>query len=125
MFGNNPYAQGGWFNPANPQAVNQPSLWSSILGALPTIPTPPPTDSGVLSLEFTRCHPSILHASIIGPTGQVFLKLITGEHQTQFKKIDGQLVAYIDWSQRPTVSLAGHFNTMPISDWLVISPDRR
>ncbi|CAA7266887.1 unnamed protein product [Cyclocybe aegerita] len=131
MYGNNPYAQGGWFNPENPHSINAPS-WSvpairqpSILGALPRIAG---GENSQLTFRLAPIHPDIFNCSLIGPSGHTILTVSSEFTEmgayTHFRK-DGAILATIDWCQKPTVVIHGIVNKQPISQWLSLSADRK
>jgi hypothetical protein len=135
MYTNNPYAQGGWYNPANPATINlersgnssetQPSL----LGALP-YPYPDlnkPTQH--LLFQFTYSNASILNCTVYGPSSRKYVSIVTDlnklPHVTVFKRYDEEVLAVIEWRQKPTVQITGILPPQHISGWIPLSQDQR
>lgn len=129
MYTNNPYAQGGWYNPENPMSINprvSASYVPSVFGALPVL------DSGTgersLTFQLVPNEPDILNCSIFAPNGNPYIE-ITSDYSsapcTYFRKRDGTVLAYIEWSQRPMVCIPGILDKVPVSRWLALSADKR
>jgi hypothetical protein len=126
-FNMNPYAQGGWYNPQNPQSINSTrEATSSIFGALP-YPTSEATVPTVISFQYVVLNPNVLNCMITGPTSIPFMNVATQGPTTVFRKADGRVLASIDWSNPsfPCVEILSLLSRRPISEWLRLSQDRR
>ncbi|KAG6851622.1 hypothetical protein C0991_007497 [Blastosporella zonata] len=132
MFTNNPYAQGGWYNPANPLSINNGTWGSqsppipSIYGALPHATTPsPPT---IITFHFVSLRPNVLNSIIIGPESQKYFDVITNSPNvgasTVFKKA-GQPFAMIEWTSQPMVDVYGIVPLQAAGGWMELSHDQR
>ncbi|EDR00903.1 uncharacterized protein LACBIDRAFT_333766 [Laccaria bicolor S238N-H82] len=121
---NNPYAQGGWYNPQNPHSINsQPWLHYShpaTYGVLPSVETTPPTK---LSFEFSPTHPNILNSSVTGPGSQTYLSAMSVQYSTIVTKSNGDPVARIEWHTHPWVEVPGVVDRQLVSQWLPLSAD--
>ncbi|PPQ64147.1 hypothetical protein CVT24_008777 [Panaeolus cyanescens] len=134
MYNNNPYAQGGWYNPENPLSIN-PAPWNlpptsqpSVLGALPTLGSSS-SDQRVLTFRMTPASPDVLNASVLGPKGQTVCVISTDYNaapiRTIFQKADGALMGYIEWSSHgSTVTITGGVHKKPAGQWLPLSADK-
>ncbi|KAF7335221.1 hypothetical protein MSAN_02355400 [Mycena sanguinolenta] len=121
----NPYAQGGWKNSANPNALD----WSSnvpprpsLLGALPFFsPASPPT---LLSFTFASFNPSILNSTVTGPQSRLYFRITTDSPTapcTAFFDATGNAVAIIEWRDQPVVEIRGILSKRRTSQWLALS----
>lgn len=133
MFTNNPYAQGGWSNPANPHSINNGTWGSqsppqpSVYGALPhAVAATPPT---TITFHFVAFSPSILNCSVVGPQGRKYYSISTSSPNvgasTLFYDPEGQNAAVIEWHQQPTVEVHGAVAKQMTSQWIGLSADRR
>ncbi|KAH9481711.1 hypothetical protein JR316_0006238 [Psilocybe cubensis] len=129
MFTNNPYAQGGWYNPENPMSINtrvSASYVPSVFGSLPVLESG--TGERSLTFQLIPNKPDILNSSIMAPTGNPCIQITSNYNSapcTYFRKCDGTVLAYIEWSNRPMVCIPGILEKVYVSRWLVLSPDRR
>ncbi|KAJ6465389.1 hypothetical protein C8R45DRAFT_839975 [Mycena sanguinolenta] len=121
----NPYAQGGWKNAANPNALD----WSnnvppqpSLLGALPfSSPASPPI---LLSFAFASFNPDILNSTVTGPQSRLYFRITTDSPpapRTAFFDYAGNPIAIIEWLEQPTVEIRGTLSKRPTSQWLALS----
>ena len=121
---NNPYAQGGWYNPQNPHSINtQPWLHYSdpaTYGVLPSVETTAPTE---LTFEFSPTHPDILNCSITGPGSQTYLSAMSVQYSTIITKRNGDPVARIEWNAHPWVEIPNVVERQLVSEWLPLSSD--
>ncbi|KAF4613680.1 hypothetical protein D9613_007852 [Agrocybe pediades] len=135
MYGNNPYAQGGWPNPQNPQSINGPS-WStppirqpSIFGALPMLDGSSQGQPKLLTFRLESQYQDILNCSLYGPTGKPYIEIFTdissSPAYTYFRKADGTTLAVLEWCQQSTVTISGILSKRPLSQWLPLTPDKR
>lgn len=133
MYTNNPYAQGGWYNPANPQSINTErsgntrNVQPSILGALPyPFPT---TASQHLVFHYTYSTTSILNCSVYGPASKKYIEVVTdlnrAPHVTTLRKYDGDVLAVIEWQQKPVVEIVGLLPRQYVARWMPLSPNQR
>lgn len=132
MYTNNPYALGGWHNPANPDTINpqrsndvQPSLF----GALP-YPYPDANKPAQhLLFHFTYSNASILNCTIYGPSSRKYIDIVTNlnklPHVTVFNRFDGEELAVIEWHQKPIVKITGVLPQQYIANWIPISQNQR
>ncbi|PPQ89353.1 hypothetical protein CVT25_003190 [Psilocybe cyanescens] len=129
MYTNNPYAQGGWYNPENPMSINprtSASYVPSVFGALPVLDGSSRERS--LTFQLVPNQPDILNCTIFAPTGNPYIEIASDYSSapcTFFRKRDGTVLAYIEWSQRPMVCIPGIVNKLPVGQWLSLSADRR
>lgn len=133
MYTNNPYAQGGWYNPANPQTINTERSANthvaqpSIFGALPY----PFADSAPqhLVFHFTYSTTTILNCSVYGPASKKFIEVVTDFNKTPqvttLKKYDGSALGVIEWQQRPVVEITGVLPRQYIARWMPLSQGQR
>lgn len=123
----NPLAAGGWYNPENPYSINtQPYnipafRQPSVFGALPSLGIP--ASAGPLIFRFRSHIPDILNSTLCAPNGSDYLEIVTNQHITYFRKKDATVMASIDWSGQPTVSISGFIDNVEIKRWLPCSPD--
>ncbi|KAG6915920.1 hypothetical protein DXG01_009250 [Tephrocybe rancida] len=131
MFTNNPYAQGGWYNPANPLSINNGTWGSqsapqpSVYGALPNaIPPAPPK---ILTFYFVSLRPNILNSTVIGPQSQKYFDISTSSPNvgasTVFLK-SGQPFAAIEWTNQPAVEVYGLVPRQTTARWMELSRDQ-
>lgn len=123
MFGNNPYAQGGWYNPQNPYSINggprAKSALSPTFGALPPLLNKP---TSVVEFEFTHFNPDIFNCMIVGPQQRKFFEVKTSNSTTVISK-PGETFALIKWAQHPTVEAKGVLSLQRTGDFLKLSSD--
>ena len=121
---NNPYSQGGWYNPQNPHSINtQPWLHYSdpvTYGVLPSVETTAPTE---LTFEFSPTHPDILNCSVTGPGSQTYLSAMSVQYSTIITKRNGDPVARIEWNEHPWVEIPNVVERQLVSEWLPLSFD--
>lgn len=128
MYNNNPYAQGGWYNPGNPLSINQTVSPSqpSIYGALPGL-----RNCADSCLTFALCpnEPDILNCSVVGPRGSIHFMIRTDYSSapvTYVRQPDGTLMGYIEWSSKtPYVCIPDSVTKQPASQWLLLSADKK
>lgn len=125
---NNPYAQAGWSNSANPNAVNVNGSGSSpsTFGALPY--SAPPSSPPLLTFLFTAFTPDILNSTLLGPQSRPYLRVVTDtatSGHSIFQNTEGNTVALIEWQQHPVVEVSGIVSRRYASQWLGLAPDRR
>ncbi|KAJ7137509.1 hypothetical protein C8R43DRAFT_1202685 [Mycena crocata] len=127
---NNPYAQGGWANTANPNAgtsgtVPQPS----ILGALPYPSRVRDSSSETfLSFRFTSFRPNILNSSVVGPQNRTYFRVQTDVPTVGFTIIHNsanQPMIIIEWLKHPVIEIREIVSKRQTSQWLALSPDKR
>jgi hypothetical protein len=128
MFGNNPYAAGGWYNPQNPLSING--------GGHPMFPNaaPPPTfgalppasyTTSTLKFEFTPAQPDILNSTVNGPNGTTYLRIATQNGVTVITKPRNESLARIEWQATPIVEIRNVIPKANASQWLRLSQDQR
>ncbi|KAJ7080166.1 hypothetical protein B0H15DRAFT_940636 [Mycena belliarum] len=125
----NPYAQGGWKNTDNPNALGSSGNFPpqpSIMGALPypTLPGPPPT---LLAFNFAAFNPSILNCTVTGPRERVYFRIATDAPMvgfTVFFNAENQPVAIIEWLESPVLEIRGILSKRPIRQWLELSENQ-
>ncbi|KXN91656.1 hypothetical protein AN958_12508 [Leucoagaricus sp. SymC.cos] len=130
MYTNNPYAQGGWYNPANPQSINTErsanthAAQPSILGALP-YPSPSSAPQHLV-FHFAYSTTSILDCSVYGPASKKYIEVISDFHKTphltSLRKWDGSCLAVIEWQHRPVVEIPGVLPRQHVARWMPLSP---
>lgn len=124
MFGSNPYAQAGWYNPQNPHSING-GPWRPKTSLPPTFGALPPLDqqpSSVLEFEFTSFSPDIYNCIIIGPKQRKFFEIRTTSNMTIISKPDEQF-ALIKWSHHPTIEARGALSLQRTGEFLKLSLD--
>ncbi|KAH6907010.1 hypothetical protein BKA70DRAFT_1491839 [Coprinopsis sp. MPI-PUGE-AT-0042] len=115
MFGNNPYAAGGWYNPQNPLSING--------GGHPMFPNaaPPPTygalppanySTSTLKFEFTPAQPDILNSTS------------RRNGVTAIMKPRNESLARIEWQATPIVEIRNVIPKANASQWLRLSQDQ-
>jgi hypothetical protein len=122
---NNPYAQAGWYNPANPHSINSKpwthnSSHPPTYGILPSVEVAPVTK---MIFEFSHTHSDILNCSIIGPGCQTYLSAMSVQYATIIIKRNGDPVARIEWSAHLWVEIPNVVDRQPVSQWLPLSAD--
>ena len=86
MFVNNPHAQAGWYNPQNPQSINQ-SPWrpnsskTLTFGALPNLNETP---ASVLTFALSFFNPDILNCLVTGPKSRRFFDIRNSNSNAHF-----------------------------------------
>ncbi|KAG6829960.1 hypothetical protein H0H87_009620 [Tephrocybe sp. NHM501043] len=131
MFTNNPYAQGGWYNPANPLSINNGTWGSqstprpSVYGALPN--AAPPSPPKILTFYFVSMNPNVLHSTVTGSQSQKYFDVTTNSPDigasTVFKKA-GQPFATIEWTSQPAVEIYGIVARQAAGRWMELSRDQ-
>ena len=125
MFVNNPYAQAGWYNPQNPQSINQ-SPWRPnssqppTFGALPNLNEKP---ASVLTFEFSSFNPDILNCLVTGPKSRKFFDIRTSNSTTIISK-PGEPFATIRWARHPMVEAPGVVARQATGDFMKLSQDQ-
>ncbi|KAJ6562121.1 hypothetical protein B0H19DRAFT_943011 [Mycena capillaripes] len=124
----NPYAQGGWPNPANTNAASSSNTvpQPSIFGALPYPTQNPP--SMFVSFRFTSFSPTILNSTVMGPQGQTYFRVNTDIPTPGFTVITNaanQPMIIIEWSKHPVIEIRGIVSKQQSSQWLALSPEKR
>jgi hypothetical protein len=133
MYGINPYAQAGWYNPANPSSINErrgPTTSSQppTFGALPYPDAPSPSTKRFI---FTSQGRSIVRCCDVvdGETCLTAYKIKMaqdGHEYTSLQRPNGTPVGYIVWKpQGPEVELYNVVTKQKGKDWLPLSPDQR
>ncbi|KAJ7659449.1 hypothetical protein B0H17DRAFT_954765 [Mycena rosella] len=125
----NPYAQGGWRNPANPNALGSSGNFPqpSIVGALPFPPRLPGPAPTLLSFSFASFNPSILNCTVTGPQSRVYFRIVTDSPTvgfTVFLNAANQPVVIIEWLENPVLEIRGLLSKRPTSEWLSLSRNR-
>ena len=125
MFVNNPYAQAGWYNPQNPQSINQ-NPWQSNSSQPPTFGALPNSNGkapSVLTFEFSSFDPDILNCVVTGPQGRKFFDIRTSNSTTVIYK-PGEAFATIDWVRHPMVEAPGIVARQATGDFPKLSQDQ-
>ena len=123
----NPYVAGGWDNPENPNSMNAPAFQTpafrqpSVFGALPSLGIA--ASVGSLKFRFRSHIPDIRNSTLCAPNGSDYLEIVTSQHMTYFRKKDQTVMATIDWSGQPRVSISGLIENFEIRRWLPCQPD--
>lgn len=126
MFTNNPYAQGGWYNPQNPASIND-EPWRAGLahpptfGALPTFDKP----SSVLTFNFSSFNPDFLNCIVTGPGNTKYFEISTNPNtnKTTISKPGAQM-GTIEWREHPIIEAPGLITRQLSLDFLKVSNDR-
>lgn len=133
MYGTNPYAQAGWYNPANPSSINErpgPTISSQppTFGALPYPDTSSPSTKRFVFTSqgqglVQRC--DVVDAGSCLPAYRIKMAH-DGYDYTSLQRPNGTPVGYIVWKpQGPEVELYGVVGKQKGKDWLPLSPDQR
>ncbi|KAF8874704.1 hypothetical protein CPB84DRAFT_1689988 [Gymnopilus junonius] len=124
MFGSNPYAQAGWYNPQNPLSINS-GPWQPNSSNPPTFGALP-SQSGsksILAFEFSSFNPDIFNCLVTGPKQHKFFEVKTTSNNTLVSKPEGPF-AIIHWAQRPTVEASGVIAFQRTGGFLKLTSDR-
>lgn len=124
----NPYAQGGWKNAANSNAISSSTTWPqpSIFGALPYPTQNPP--SMFVAFRFTSFSPSIFNSTVMGPQAKTYFRVNTDIPTPGFTVIANaanQPVIIIEWSKHPVLEIRGFVSKRRSSQWLELAPEKR
>ncbi|KAJ7108733.1 hypothetical protein C8R44DRAFT_834116 [Mycena epipterygia] len=124
----NPYAQGGWSNSYNPNAVNNQALGTSpsVYGALP-YSTPPIAIPNFLRFTFSPLDGTILNALVMGPQSRTYFRISTDSTSSGFSVVQNsklESVALVEWRSHPIVEIQNIVSKRSSSQWLELSPDR-
>ncbi|TFK37735.1 hypothetical protein BDQ12DRAFT_705707 [Crucibulum laeve] len=127
MYSNNPYAQGGWYNPANPNAAGQPGhpqgSYPPTFGALPGSSG---TATSVIEFKFNSFNIDIFNCVVRGPKDVVYFTVssdTTYPETTTIAKPGGQVIGTVEWHQHPFVEVRGQVAKQRVSQWLTMSAD--
>ncbi|EIN08182.1 hypothetical protein PUNSTDRAFT_113777 [Punctularia strigosozonata HHB-11173 SS5] len=126
----NPYASWG-AGQSNPWGSVPPP---SILGALPSLQTPPmppgqrAATPNVLAFHFTSFNPTIMNCTVVGPQSRTFFRVVSDPNSSPFcsiiREFEGRNVALVEWQQHPKVEIAGIADKQRVQTWLGLSSDR-
>lgn len=129
----NPYAQGGWFNPENPNSINN-GPWTpasppqpSLFGALPYTGAAGDADPTTMRFIFNFNH-TVLNSSVVGPRDREYFNIMhntPNRNNTLFRDAEGRSIAMIDWNGTPKVEIHALLQRQNASSWLALSTDRR
>jgi hypothetical protein len=124
MFTNNPYAQGGWYNPQNPSSINN-APWHPNATHPPTFGALPPVDNEPTSLTFTFAafNPDLFNCIVTGPKDKKYFEIRTSAGTTIFSK-PGDQFASIQWGRHPAVEARGVLSHQLTKDFLKLSSDQ-
>ena len=128
MYTNNPYAQGGWYNPENSRSINNGpwcpnALHPPTFGALP----PSKTNSSILTFEFSSFQPDILNSVVTGPDNREFFRIRTTTPAcTVIYKCGTQTpFCTINWQTYPMVEAEGIIGRQRTGEFLKLSGGNR
>ncbi|TFK35940.1 hypothetical protein BDQ12DRAFT_756510 [Crucibulum laeve] len=128
MHTNNPYAQAGWHNPANPLAYSQRHSTSATtpptFGALPAASNALPT---ILEFKFTSYNPDIMNCLVYGPRNAQYFTISTDDtfpDTTTISKQGSQVVAVIEWHRHPIVEVKGQIPKQRAAQWMPLSENQ-
>lgn len=120
MYGNNPFAQGGWPNPENPLSINN-GTWGTMLldgPAYGALPTAPDTQNAYLRFYFTDFNPNILNCTIVGPRNTIYYKVIPGPPGvTLVQKPDYSSILFIEWRASPIIDIRDIVPQQLVRQW--------
>ncbi|KAK0460163.1 uncharacterized protein EV420DRAFT_1628925 [Desarmillaria tabescens] len=130
MHTNNPYAQGGWFNPDKVDSINN-TPWSpanppqaSLYGALPFSSTS--TQQSTYKFTFSY-RSTILNSTITGPNDRPYFRITNdspSKGKTLFQNHEGHNFAIIEWQSRPVVEIRELLERQAVASWLPLSADK-
>lgn len=127
----NPYAQGGWSNPANPLQGGMPAYWqtstplSPTYGALP--PAHPAASPNVVTFQFNSPNGDTLNSTVTDSKYQTYFTISTMPgpiRVTTFSTADGSPFATVEWSTPPLVTIRNRVPRQDATRWLLFSRDR-
>lgn len=133
MHGTNPYAQAGWYNPANPLSIDQSSGSTSsshppTFGALPYPNTSKPSQKCFI---LTSQGKGIINGCDVVDTASRHaafkIKMAhDGLDYTTVQYPNGSRVGYVVWKpEGPEVEVYGSVAKQKAKYWLPLSPDKR
>ncbi|TRM60324.1 hypothetical protein BD626DRAFT_571744 [Schizophyllum amplum] len=125
----NPFAQGGWYNPGNPNSVNE-GRWSphspaqpSMFGALPFAQAGSPQEFHSFTFSL---RPSILSSTVTGPRDKMYIAVVTDNPKPGFTLLhlaEGKAFGVIQWAQRTIIEVRDIVRKQFASDFLKLSDD--
>jgi hypothetical protein len=122
----NPYAQGGWSNPLNPSAVNNPTgTNTSVYGALPYFSQS--ATPAFLSFIFASTDGTVLNSTIIGPQSRKYFQVSTDSTASGYSVVQNsqmESVALIEWGNNPIVEIREIVARQQTAQFLPLSPDK-
>ena len=126
MYSNNPYAQGGWYNPQNAHSINSSpwcpnALHPPTFGALP----PAQTNPSILTFEFSAFQPDILNSVVTGPNNCEFFTIRTPTPACTVIYKAGTPFCTITWQTHPTVEAEGILSRQRTGEFLKLAADNR
>ena len=126
MYSNNPYAQGGWYNPQNAHSINSSpwcpnALHPPTFGALPPAKTYP----SILKFEFSAFQPDILNSVVTGPDNREFFTIRTPTPSYTVIYKTGTPFCIITWRSHPIVEAEGILSRQRTGDFLRLAADNR
>ncbi|KAF5325373.1 hypothetical protein D9619_009655 [Psilocybe cf. subviscida] len=126
MFTNNPYAQGGWYNPQNPLSING-EPWRAGLTHPPTFGALPTFDkqSSLHTFLFSSFNPDFLNCTVTGPGNAKYFEVSTTSdtNKTTISKPGAQM-GTIEWRGHPIIEAPGLIMRQLSLDFLKLSSDR-
>ncbi|KAK0477354.1 hypothetical protein IW261DRAFT_1338517 [Armillaria novae-zelandiae] len=130
MHTNNPYAQGGWFNPDKADSINN-TAWSptnppqaSIYGALPF--SSPSTQQSTYKFVFSY-RSTILSSTVNGPNDKAYFRVSNdkpSKGKTLFQNHQGHNFAVIEWQSHPVIEIRELLERQNVAAWLPLSADK-
>ena len=128
MYTNNPYAQGGWYNPQNSHSINN-SPWCTNALHPPTFGALPPsqTNASILAFEFSSFQPDILNSVVTGPNNREFftIRTTTPACTVIYKSGTSSPFCTINWQTHPTVEAEGILGRQRTGEFLRLSGNNR
>ncbi|KAJ7668025.1 hypothetical protein B0H17DRAFT_950228 [Mycena rosella] len=124
----NPFAQGGWSNSYNSNAVNN-NQWGtspSVYGALP-YSTPPTTTPQFITFTFSPLDGTILNSIVIGPHSRTYFRITTDSTSSGFSVVQNpklESVTLVEWRNHPIVEVRDIVSKRSTSQWLALSSDK-
>ncbi|KAF8147695.1 hypothetical protein B0H34DRAFT_280344 [Crassisporium funariophilum] len=127
MFGNNPFAQAGWYNPLNRCSINgspwrPPSRDPPTFGALPA---PDVNPASVLRFEFSSFNPDVLNCIVTGPGNRKFFDITTPTPNVTLIAKPGETIGVINWQEHNYLEATGILSRQRTRDFLKLSSDQR
>lgn len=119
---NNPYAQ-AWLGGSNSGQAAPPSIF----GALPF--AAPSEQSPLLAFQFTALNPDILNCIVLGPNARHCFSISTSAPtfgqpaMTAIRNDKNEVVAKVEWHQRPVVEVKDMVPRCLASQFLPLSQD--
>ncbi|KAF6758447.1 hypothetical protein DFP72DRAFT_1043541 [Ephemerocybe angulata] len=126
----NPYAQGGWSNPSNPNSA-APEYWQGAMPHAPTFGALPSASvaasPSLVTFQFNSYNGDTLNSTVTDSNQQMYFNISTAPGPikvTTFSTADGMPFATVEWSSPPLVTIKSLVPRQDATKWLLFSRDR-